>query len=190
MTELDWPVIMRKAPHIARKIAREFPGIESSDIEQEIFLYCAENKGSIARTTHTDSGLEGIMIKAGRKYAARERYAFLNYSAEWIYTPDEVRGIFEEAYFDADAWNEAPVKDDGMTIRAKGIVVSLWDIQGAFEALSVEDQIAIRSRYEYGIPGDPSERKRLQRAIDKVTQRINGRMAAKSDTRSVDSATV
>lgn len=177
--ELDWERIQTKAPHVARQIGREYPGIDPEDIEQEIYLHCAENARIVAN--YADTALEKVMQTAGRKYANRERYAFIHTSAEWIYTPREVRALFEEAFFNRDMWQNMPQKDDGVSITAKNVVVSLWDISNAFDSLNTAEKAALVKRYNYGMEfSDDTERKACNRAIDKVTQKINGRMALKT----------
>ena len=192
MTDLDWSRLMRKGAHVARKVAREYPGVEASDIEQEIYLHCAEKKATILKANYNDTQLEGIMLRVARSYAGRERYAFIHYSSEWVYTPKEVRALFDEAFFDPILWETMPAKDDGLTLTAKGIVVSLWDISQAFDLLEVEDQLVITKKHNDRecTPLTGAEQKRYERAIDKVTQRINGRMAAKSETKTVSAETV
>lgn len=176
-----WGRARAKAPHVAKRIAYEYPGIDTDDIEQEIYLHLAENISTVR--SYNNAALEMAMKTGGKAYADRERMAYTYQSAEWIYTPNEVRALFEEAYFDAGMWENAPQKETGeFMITAKNITVSLWDIDTAFEALSVDDQVAIKSRYEYGIPfADDSERKRVNRAIDRVTMKINGRISAKQN---------
>lgn len=188
-TRLDWNRVIAKGAYVARNISREYPGIEASDIEQEIFLYIAENRNSIERTTeHLEAGLEAIMYRAGKAYAAAERIAYIYSSCEWLYTPKETRGLLSEAFFDPALWENMPCKDDGVKISAKGVVISLWDIRSALESLEAEDQELVRRRYQLGLAfEDEAEKRRLYRAIDKITQRMNTGVARR---RSVDTDTI
>jgi hypothetical protein len=92
---VDWPTVMREAPAVARRIARDYPGIESADIEQEIFAHAAEKMDTLARTTKNVYGLRKVLGNAGTAYASKERLTYVYYSAEWVYTPREVRSLFE-----------------------------------------------------------------------------------------------
>lgn len=179
---IDWERFQKIAPRVARKTAHDFPGVDAEDIEQEIYLHIAENPSVYKRGAgHSDEQVAGIMKGPARKYAGKERYAFIHFSAEWIYTPKEVRALFEEAFFTTDLWSQMPQKDDGVTINAKNVVVCLWDLSNAFDSLTPDEQAIVSKRYEYGEELTVNERKELQRAIDKVTMRLNGRMAAKNN---------
>lgn len=187
---IDSDRLLRKAAFVSRRVAGDYPGIEVSDIEQAIHLYIAENRSTFEQT-ETEAGLEKFMYRAGRAYASKERYDYLNHSAAWVYTPSEIRAIFEEAFFNPVVWETMPVKDDSRTtLTAKGIVVCLWDISEAFDSLPINDQIALHTRYEYGVPTSKTEDKRIERAIDKITDRVNGGMARRNMNRRVDAADV
>ena len=184
--KVDWDAIIREAPSVARRVAYEYPGIEASDIEQEIFLHCAENLASLQRTTKNVYGLRKVMHSAAVKYASSERLSYVYYSAQWVYTPKEIRVLFE-AFFMPEYWEKVPQKDDGANINHKNVLCSLFDLDAAYSALSTEDQFTIASRYENGVkPDTTADKMRLSRAIDKVTNRLNGRMAAKTDSTTID----
>jgi DNA-directed RNA polymerase specialized sigma24 family protein len=181
---------MRKGAQVARKIAREYPGIEASDIEQEIYVHMLANKKDLTAEPRTDAYWEVVMHRSGSAYAAKERYSYIHYSSEWIYTPTEIRALFQEAFFSGQMWDNMPLKDEGVTITAKNAVVSLWDLAAAFDTLSPEDRYVIDARYNQGLTLDETERKRLERAIDKVTRKVNGSQAAKTPTETVDPETI
>lgn len=183
MNDIDpnWALILRKAAFVGRKVAWEYPGIEASDIEQEILLHVAENKSTFAKANYSVTALEKIFFGVARKYAATERYAFIHASATWIYTPKEIRALFENAYFDKDMWQRTPQKDEGATITAASVVVSLWDLDNAFDTLSAADQAVIIKRYDRGEELDSSEKMRLSRAVDAVTRRVNNQKVKPAD---------
>lgn len=125
------------------------------------------------------SYIETVMRRAGSLYAEGERLTYLYRSAEWIYTPEEIRGLLEEAFFDPIYWESTPQKDEGVTLTAKGIVVSLWDIRDSYAELSSEDQGIILRRFRDGESLENTDRKRLSRAVDRLTARINGRVPSR-----------
>lgn len=169
-----WERIYAKTPVISRTIAREYDGIDAEDIAQEIYLYAVANSASISKTTEKQAGIDALLERAGRIYAEKERQAYMFHSSTWVYTPKEVRALFEEAFFEQSMWENAPQKDDGTKISANNVVVFLWDMSQALDSLSHEDQLVIHKRFEYGEEyEDDAERKRCNRAIDKVTRYLN-----------------
>lgn len=160
---------------VAASIAKSNPGIEASDIEQEIYLKVLQ-PGFLARITENDGGLVyTAATQAGVKYAENERMVYTYFSAEYIYTPAEIRTLLEDEFFNPLSWEEAPTKELDISIKSGGVVIALFDIREAFESLSEAEQTAIRSYYEFGVtPETPGEKSRVYRAIDKMTRFING----------------
>jgi hypothetical protein len=106
-------------------------------------------------------------------------------SAEWVYTPAEVRGLFREAFFDPGAWEQMPTEETSNTLRSGGVVVSLWDLREVWDGLPDAQREVIGRVYRDGNDGpqDAATRKALQRAIDAATRALNGRMATRGADR-------
>jgi DNA-directed RNA polymerase specialized sigma24 family protein len=164
----------------AGQLARRWPGIERDDIEQEIWVRLLPDFEKL----DADPDYVGrCAYNAGRGYCSNERYYYTLKTAEWVYTPNEVRGLFKEAYFDPCNWLEMPSKETNNSLRAGGVVVALWDLKRAFDALPPQYREVIVKCYrdEPGKGQDPATKKRLQRAIDKATRYLNQRLAAPGD---------
>lgn len=177
--DYDWAVdILGRA---AATVARRWPGIDREDIYQEMWAGILPNFEQMPRD---DDYLFKAACNAGNKYAAGERDYYSRQSAQWVYTPGEVRGLFKEAFFDPTCWEAVPTEATSESVRSGGVVVALWDLQRVWLALSdaQRDVIALCYRDTPWERHDDATRKRLQRAIDAATRLLNGRMSAARTT--------
>jgi DNA-directed RNA polymerase specialized sigma24 family protein len=178
---LDWNRFNTLAASVARRIADEYPGIDADDIQQEILLKALENKDTLEKADYPEGQIRKNFRQWGIGYAGRERYAFIYHSAEYIYTNAEVRQLFEKAFFRPELWEAVPSKDDGISVTAGGVVVALWDLNNAYDALSADDATVIAKRYEQESTLSSAEAMRLSRAIDKVTRALNNGVIKKQN---------
>jgi hypothetical protein len=179
--DYEWAAeIIKRA---ASTVARKWPGIERDDIEQEMWVKILPQWSRIPRDP--DYVFKAACM-VGNSYANRERYYYTHQSAEWVYTPAEVRGLFKEAFFDPAAWELMPSEETSNTLRAGGVVVSLWDLRNVWDELSDSHRDLITRVYRDGNDGeaqDGAARKQLTRAIDAATQLLNGRMSQRTAER-------
>ncbi|MFF0481079.1 hypothetical protein [Streptomyces sp. NPDC004435] len=177
---MHWTRYMKIAAAVARKIAEEYPGISPEDIQQEILLQVAERKKHYESIDYPDGQLRKNFHRFGVQYAGRERYATLHRDSAYVYTPSEVRHLFDRAFFRPELWEKVPVKDDGNSVTAGGVVVALWDLDAAYSALPAGDAEVIAKRFDSEEPLTGSEQVRLTRAIEKVTRALNNRVILKA----------
>jgi DNA-directed RNA polymerase specialized sigma24 family protein len=170
---MHWTRYTKIAESVAQRVAEEYPGIEAEDIRQEILLHVVEKKSTYEATDYPDGQLRKNFRNVAISYAGKERYAYIYYSAEYVYTSPEVRQLFEKAFFQPEMWETAPTKDDGVSVASGGVVVALWDLDRAYSALPVLDAQVIAKRYEQGEPLSSAETMRLSRAIDKIVRTLN-----------------
>jgi hypothetical protein len=170
---------------IASKLAGKAPGIDAEDIAQSIWLHFLTEWDRLEPYSRNDdlALIRHAAWRAGEKYCKAERYAYTLRSAEYLYSPKEVRALFEAAYFQPEAWENPPRKENGLTLDAGNVTVALWDLREAFDALSEGERALIVRRFMGGESLPPNDRKRLERTIDRVCQRLNGgsRDAAEHD---------
>lgn len=160
---------------VSRSLARSNPGMDTEDISQQIWLVLFDRTpGQFAVLTDAEPDFVGqVIYRAGHDYCATERYYYTFHSAEYVYTPDDVRTLLGEAFFNPVAWETTPLKEKEISITSGGLCIPLMDIRTAFNALDSDDQKVVRERYEFGIPGDATERSRVMRAVDRMTRTIN-----------------
>lgn len=178
LTHDDYEWVADVVKRAAVTVARKWPGIEREDIEQEIWV-------GILPSFETLKPDEDYVFKAatlhGHNYASRERYYYTFKTARWVYTPNEVRGLFKEAFFDPTQWEEMPTKEAENSLRAGGVVVSLWDLREVFEGLKPSYRAALERVYRDGEVADSALRKTCQRAVDTATRALNGRTGTVGD---------
>lgn len=177
---LQWERLTRAANQAARGLAKDWPGIDRDDIRSEIISTMAGQSASLAKLD--DKGLFHAARRVGRGYCGRERYAYTWHSAQYVYTPAEVRALFATAFFEPELWEQLPRPGDGVTIEADGIVVALWDLSDIYDRLSPDHKVVVAKRYERGEALNEAERRRLSRAIDEVCRRLNRRVPTGGST--------
>jgi hypothetical protein len=170
---IDWPKFQTIAESVAKKVANEYPGIDAEDIRQEILLFVCEKRSTYEQYDYPDGQLRLNFRKIATSYAGRERYAYIYHAAEYVYTSSEVRALFENAYFQPEMWEKPPVKDDGISVTSGGVVVALWDLERAYNALAPLDAEVIEKRYARGDALTNAEHMRLSRALDRVARFLN-----------------
>jgi hypothetical protein len=181
LTHDDYEWVSEIVKRAAATVARKWPGIDRDDIEQEIWVKILPVWSKLVRD---DDYVFKVACRAGNRHAADERYYYTHMSAEWVYTPAEVRGLFREAFFDPGAWEQMPSEETSNTLRSGGVVVSLWDLREVWNELSDAQRAVVEHAYRDAGDGprlDPAGRKALQRAIDTATRMLNGRMATRGD---------
>lgn len=176
---LEFEELTELADKVAKSKAREYPGIEAEDIRQEILVRVLESPDSL--TGFGGGALRRTFEAVATRYCATERYRYTFHSGQYVYTPDEVRALFEEAFYDPGAWEHPPVKESyELSITSGGVVVALWDLREAFGALKPAEKEVIEARYRNGFTLTETERKRCNRAIDSATRILNRRITEKS----------
>lgn len=172
---LDWDTIRKIAKDAARKVARNYPGIDPDDIEQTIYAKVLERQGTFARIGYTNAALFSIFNKYGTEYANNERVAAYNFSDQYHYTAKEVRALCSEALFDRDAFMaRIEAQDERLTADPEEVLARVLDLQDAFNNASDADKAVLVSRFVEGIPPKSSaESMALSRAIDRLALSIN-----------------
>ncbi len=160
---------------VARTVAREYPGVDHEDLYQDMCLWVLEHGGSLK--IEEEKGTRYIIYRAAHILAGQERAEQLRMTAQYNYRPADVRRILETAFGGREEWLQSFVPDDAASIKSTGtdgLDVTI-DVRTAIEEMSPEDAEIIMSRYARGLVPDPNsaERKRLNRAVDRLCESIN-----------------
>ncbi|TQF03950.1 hypothetical protein E6W39_19050 [Kitasatospora acidiphila] len=180
MTEIDWTAIHSLAQRVGKNVARKWPGIEAEDLSQEALTALVEHPEMHQKLSENPGLMGAFMTRVATRYASRERYDYTVRSARYLYTPAEVRGLLENAYWDESLRETSvPTGPDDRTalLVHEHVCIALWDLDAAIESLSGMDQMRLTRRFRDGeeYPTDAA-RKAVDRAIDTLTQRINERI--------------
>ncbi|MFE9120850.1 hypothetical protein [Streptomyces sp. NPDC007172] len=177
MTQLN-PEIINTARKAAKRLARENAYCEADDIEQYILLKYWESRKRFE--SYEPRALYTVFQSIGTEHCKAERLHYTYNTAEWIYTPKEVRNVLQHAYYREEARELIPNrKDDLLRVLhdPSSIALSIWDIDEALSRLSDVHQAAIERAFlheEKPLHGS-AEHKQLQRAIDRLTERLNSK---------------
>lgn len=160
---------------VARWTAYDYPDVEQEDIAQALWeklLIQTERFQSDPEADHVTNYLRNW----GKNLAWDMRISNMYASAQYFYRPKDVRKILETVFEDheygdgfvpKDAWSQIDRGEtDAQDVRA--------DIQATFKLLPESDQRALIARYQLGIkPGSEAKRKKLDRSVDNLTDRLN-----------------
>lgn len=163
--------VMELARKVGVRVARDFPGTEADDITAAALTELAAK----AKSLRTDDPgyiykvLEGDAIQ----YATKERYDYMLLTAQYIYTPREVRALLTEAFFDPTMWDTPSAKDDRLSAAVSGrtIVASLLDIKDALAKVPARHREAILTYFRDG--EQTANRMQVTRAVDSLTRFMN-----------------
>lgn len=178
--ETDWTALNSLAQNVGRNVARNWPGIDPEDCAQEALTALLERPKVIEVHGDNEAFLRSFMTRVATQYASGERYHYTVMSSDYLYTPKEVRGLLDNAFWD-DSVRESsvPAGPDSKTqlLVWENVCVALWDLDSAFERLTGTDQFRLKRRFKDGeeFPTDAA-RKACDRAIDTLTQRLNERV--------------
>ncbi|QFG25468.1 sigma-70 family RNA polymerase sigma factor [Actinomadura sp. WMMB 499] len=163
--------LVQMAKRAGYRVAREYPGIEAEDIAYEALtrLYERAERLKAATADYLYRVLEG----EGVKYAAKERYDYILFSSQYVYTPREVRAVLEHVYYDPTARDVPTQKDDWLSAEiGKGTVgISLVDVDVAMEKIKPEYRKVLERRFLHG--DTVTDTKAVTRAVDSLTQVVN-----------------
>lgn len=164
---------------VADSLADEWPGIAAEDIAGAINEFLVKRWADITGRDLSEEQLKAVVYgfakREGKAYCTAERYAFQSLSAEWIYTPKEVRTVLTEYFFHTGGdWVE-PVKRPNRDeyLESDSVSIPVMDMKAAFESLSKKDAELIVRHYGYAESLNATDRKRLQRAVETITKFLN-----------------
>ncbi|MFI6049031.1 hypothetical protein ACIBCO_02955 [Streptomyces violascens] len=178
MTQIINPEIIDTARKAAKRLSRENSYCEADDIEQYILLKYWESRARF--DTYEPRALYTVFQNIGVEYCKAERLHYTYNTAEWIYTPKEVRNVLQHAYYREEARELIPNRKDDLFRVANdpsSIALSIWDIDEAMSGLSDAHQGAIERAFllEEKPPHGSADQKQLQRAIDRLAERLNSK---------------
>lgn len=160
---------------LSRSVARSYPGVDADDIYQELCLFVLQHGNSL--DVENEAGCRHILGRTAHIYAGQERSASLTATCQYNYRPQDVRKILETALNDdREAWPHCHVPEDAKSLKGSAAIEVTLDIRMAMEELPYADACALLSRYRDGEVPDPTsaERKRLDRAVDRLCEALNG----------------
>ena len=164
------------ANQVGRKMAREYPGVDPSDIASEALVRLAgkadklfeKSKGYIYRVLERDAGA----------YAAAVRYDYVVSTSQYVYTPREIKALLSEVYFDPTAWDVPKGHDDRLSaeIDGRSIGIALMDMREAMDRIKPEYKKALEDKFFHE---KDLHRQKVATAVEALTRSVN-RIAVKT----------
>ncbi|WP_436776078.1 hypothetical protein [Yinghuangia sp. YIM S09857] len=179
--ELDWDDIIDAARKAARSVARRNWDLDADDIYGEIITWAVANRPQLDKLS------PGMQVKAlgraGSTWAEKERRTAIVSRGYYIYTPDVVRKVLAEWYYDETARETMPGREEPHgSSDYSSPAITIWDIDQAMLRLSEQHVTAIERRYLLGEEmRAPAERKAVSRAVEKLTWTLNYRLVDRAD---------
>ncbi len=184
---------------ISSIVARSFRAIEAEDLSQELFI-------QVAKDYHAEVlDFNKWAFRVAQGVAARLHESVMNCKnvIQYDYTPGLVRKVLEHT-FTYQNWESLPLPGSARSAprgtrpvwdeEAKSDVYQsipdptdsrdvAADIQSALDLLTESDRVAIIKRYKFGIKPEngSSESKQLSRAVNRLTEKLNGYRGGKAE---------
>lgn len=169
----NWKDLVAKA---ASTVSKEFYEVAAEDLYQDLWVYvyaeCPEFPDEYAFLR---------LLRAGLRSAWEYRRQTLYLSAQYTYRVADVKRL-ARAYYSIDLIAQ-PVRIDLQPVGGRDVgspdsdfaerVAVKLDIEYALEALSSGDRRIVEKAYREGVRLNQTERKRLQRAIERMTDVLN-----------------
>lgn len=156
---------------IAQSVARDFPGTSSDDLSQQLYLTILENR---SRFKNPDNdGVTGALWKIAKGYATLLRSEALHISPQYAYRPSDIKRILEHT-FNRGEWFDTHVPEDAESIKDSADELDLQsDIKWGWSQLHIDEQRIVFRRFALKDELDGTERKRLSRAMENLTEIVN-----------------
>lgn len=170
---------------VAKIVARDYPDIDWEDLRQEMALFVVKNGKSIK--LKEDGGNPKWLMERVAKQAAKEtRTKHLILTSQYAYRPSDVKEILETAFY-PESRESSFVPEDATSLDGIDSLQLSSDVLAAYALLKPEWKEVIFRRYALNqIPSNETyERKKLNKAINELTHRLNSYRGATKDRRRI-----
>lgn len=158
---------------VARFVAKDYPDIDWEDVRQELALFVVQNGKSI-KLREEGGNPKWLLERVAQMYCKNVRAQHLILSPQYAYKPSDVKEILETVFNREDVEN-IHIPEDAVSLdRIDSLDISS-DILAAYDRLKPELKEAIFRRYALKqTPGNETyERKKLNKAINELTHKLN-----------------
>ncbi|OKI54561.1 hypothetical protein [Micromonospora sp. CB01531] len=156
---------------ISHSVARDSPCVDSEDISQHLYLTILQNREHFKNPDA--AGVTNALWRIAKQYATQLRAEALHLSPQYAYCTEDVRKILEHT-FDQSEWYDTRVPEDARSIKDSADELDLQsDIKWGWSQLHTEDQRLVFRRYALKEDFGDSERRKFNRAIEKLVDVVN-----------------
>lgn len=162
-----WETLVRK---VAKFVARDFPETEEEDLFQELMMFVLTTD---ALTDPTAQYMSSNLTNMANKIGWANRKEALYVTAQYAYRTSDVKKILE-TLFEYEEWFDTFLPGDAESMCHDDRLAQNSDLLYAYDKLGKNYQGVIYRRYVYReMPTNDTERKRLARAIERMTDLLN-----------------
>jgi len=163
--EVTLEELMSLADDAANLAARNYVGIDAEDISSAIMEIVCRNPERIERHLEHKGWLWSVFYGEAVRYCNEQVATFQYYTGEHFYTPQEVRDLLKAVF-------EGEIDLDDY-VYVSDAAVSVWDLNLCFEKLSFKEKDLLSRRYRNREVLTESDRRACNRAIDRLTRKLN-----------------
>lgn len=156
---------------ISASVARDFPGVDQDDISQHLYLTILTNRKNFK--SPDNAGVTGALWRIAKDHATQLRAEALHLSAQYAYRPSDVRKILENT-FDRAEWFDTEVPEDARSLKDSADELDLQsDIKWGWSQLHITEMQLVFRRYALKEDLGEADRRKLNRAIEKLVDVVN-----------------
>lgn len=162
---------------VARSVSRRYPNIQKDEIRNELVATVMEEWEYFEKQDPDSAKIWKSLYKRARRTAGSIRRGHLAVHAQYDYLPDDIREILSTVFRVEDHADTYVPRDaravDPAEPREQVAVEIAADVAMAIEYLDAAERTLLERRYVKDESLEPTDRKRLQRTIDKLTKILN-----------------
>lgn len=156
---------------VSVSVARDFPDSDSEDIAQHLWVVLLEKQEKFKDPD--GAGVVGALFQIAKAHGMKLRSQALHISPQYAYRTTDIKRILETV-FDRTKWMGGWVPEDAESIKDSADALDLQsDISWGVTQLPEADRQVLGKRFVARDELEEAERKRLQRAIEKLTDIVN-----------------
>lgn len=170
---------------VSKTVAKDYPDIDWEDLRQELVMFVVQHGKSI-KLKDEGGNPRWLLERVAQTVAKRERTQHLILTAQYAYRPSDVKTVLETAFFPEQREN-VTVPEDAVSLDGIDSLQISSDVLAAYDLLKPELKEVIFRRYALNqIPSNETyERKKLNKAVNELTFRLNTYRGHLRDRRTV-----
>jgi hypothetical protein len=170
---------------VSKTVAKDYPDLEWQDVQQELALFVVQHGKSI-KLREDGGNPRWLLERVAQTYAKKNRTQHLILTSQYAYRPSDVKKILETIFFPEQAENTHVPEDATSLDQIDSLQISS-DVLAAYELLKLDMKEVLFRRYALNqVPSNETyERKKLNKAINELTYRLNTYRGATKNRRKV-----
>jgi hypothetical protein len=170
---------------VSKTVAKDYPDLEWQDVQQELALFVVQHGKSI-KLREDGGNPRWLLERVAQTYAKKNRTQHLILTSQYAYRPSDVKKILETVFFPEQAENTHVPEDATSLDQIDSLQISS-DVLAAYELLKLDMKEVLFRRYALNqVPSNETyERKKLNKAINELTYRLNTYRGATKNRRKV-----